>query len=71
MTINVMTGYDIYDCLTMEHFRLRQRMTLTTNILLIATVHENYVPYLIEALNFCLYFFQLLETVCICIRTKR
>jgi hypothetical protein len=27
MTIN-----DIYDCFTMEHFRLRQRMTLTTKI---------------------------------------
>jgi hypothetical protein len=25
-------GYDIYDCFTMEHFRLRQRMTLTTKI---------------------------------------
>jgi hypothetical protein len=33
MTINViMVGYDIYDCFTMEHFRLRQRMTLTTKI---------------------------------------
>jgi hypothetical protein len=27
-----MIGYDIYDCFTMEHFRLRQRMTLTTKI---------------------------------------
>jgi hypothetical protein len=25
-------GYDIYDYFTMEHFRLRQRMTLTTKI---------------------------------------
>jgi hypothetical protein len=28
----MMIGYDIYDCFTMEHFRLRQRMTLTTKI---------------------------------------
>jgi hypothetical protein len=28
----MMIGYDIYDCFTMEHFRLRQRMTLTINI---------------------------------------
>jgi hypothetical protein len=27
-----MIGYDIYDCFTMEHFRLRQRMTLTIKI---------------------------------------
>jgi hypothetical protein len=27
-----MIGYDIYDCFTIEHFRLRQRMTLTTKI---------------------------------------
>jgi hypothetical protein len=34
MTINVIQhdGYDIYDCFTMEHFRLRQRMTLMTKI---------------------------------------
>jgi hypothetical protein len=35
MTINVIQheiGYDIYDCFTMEHFRLSQRMTLTTKI---------------------------------------
>jgi hypothetical protein len=32
MSYNMMTGYDIYDCFTMEHFRLRQRMTLTTKI---------------------------------------
>jgi hypothetical protein len=32
MTNNMMIGYDIYDCFTMEHFRLRQRMTLTTKI---------------------------------------
>jgi hypothetical protein len=25
-------NYDIYDCFTMEHFRLSQRMTLTTKI---------------------------------------
>jgi hypothetical protein len=28
----MMIGYDIYDCFTMEHFRLRQRMTLTIKI---------------------------------------
>jgi hypothetical protein len=28
----MMKGYDIYDCFTMEHFRLRQRMTLTSKI---------------------------------------
>jgi hypothetical protein len=28
----MMMGYDIYDCFTMEHFRLRQRMTLTIKI---------------------------------------
>jgi hypothetical protein len=28
----MMIGYDIYDCFTMEHFRLRQKMTFTTKI---------------------------------------
>jgi hypothetical protein len=28
----MMIGYDIYDSFAMEHFRLRQRMTLTTKI---------------------------------------
>jgi hypothetical protein len=32
MSYNVMIGYDIYDSFTMEHFQLRQRMTLTTKI---------------------------------------
>jgi hypothetical protein len=32
MSYNMMLGYDIYDYFTMEHFRLRQRMTLTTKI---------------------------------------
>jgi hypothetical protein len=32
MSYNMMIGYDIYDCFTMEHFRLRQRMTLTIKI---------------------------------------
>jgi hypothetical protein len=32
MSYNMMIGYDVYDCFTMEHFRLRQRMTLTTKI---------------------------------------
>jgi hypothetical protein len=32
MSYNMMIGYDIYDCFTMAHFRLRQRMTLTTKI---------------------------------------
>jgi hypothetical protein len=29
----MMIGYDIYDSSTMEHFRLRQRMTLTSKII--------------------------------------
>jgi hypothetical protein len=32
MSYNMMIGYDIYDCFTMEYFRLRQRMTLTIKI---------------------------------------
>jgi hypothetical protein len=32
MPFNMMIGYDIYDCFTMEHFPLHQRMTLTTKI---------------------------------------
>jgi hypothetical protein len=32
MSYNMMIGYDIYDCFTMEHFRLRQRLTLMTKI---------------------------------------
>jgi hypothetical protein len=32
MSYNMMIGYDIYDCFTMEHFRLRQKMTLTTKM---------------------------------------
>jgi hypothetical protein len=32
MSYNMMILYDIYDCFTMEHFRLHQRMTLTTKI---------------------------------------
>jgi hypothetical protein len=32
MSYDMMIGYDIYDCFTMEHFRLRQKMTLTTKI---------------------------------------
>jgi hypothetical protein len=32
MSYNMMIGYDIYDRFTMEQFRLRQRMTLTTKI---------------------------------------
>jgi hypothetical protein len=32
MSYNIMKGYDIYDCFTMEHFRLRQRMTLMIKI---------------------------------------
>jgi hypothetical protein len=27
-----MIGNDIYDCFTMEHFRLRQRLTLTAKM---------------------------------------
>jgi hypothetical protein len=32
MSYNMMKGYDIYDCFPTEHFRLRQRMTLTIKI---------------------------------------
>jgi hypothetical protein len=32
MSYNMVIGYDIYDCFTMENFLLRQRMTLTTRI---------------------------------------
>jgi hypothetical protein len=34
MSYNIIIGYgyDIYDCFTMEHFRLHQRMNLTTKI---------------------------------------
>jgi hypothetical protein len=32
MSYNMMIGYDICDCFTMEHFQLRLRMTLTTKI---------------------------------------
>jgi hypothetical protein len=32
MSYNMMISYDIYDCFTIEHFRLRQTMTLTTKI---------------------------------------
>jgi hypothetical protein len=28
----MMIDYDIYDCFTMEHIRLRQRITLTTKL---------------------------------------
>jgi hypothetical protein len=31
MSYDMMTGYDIYDCFTMEHFPLRQNMILTTS----------------------------------------
>jgi hypothetical protein len=40
----MMIGYDIDDCFTKEHFRLRQRMTLTIKIycsrLYIQVIHE-------------------------------
>jgi hypothetical protein len=32
MSYNMMIDYDIYDRFTMEHFPLRQRMTLTIKI---------------------------------------
>jgi hypothetical protein len=32
MLYNMMIGYGIYDCFTIEHFQLRQRMTLATKI---------------------------------------
>jgi hypothetical protein len=41
MPYNMMTGYDIYDRFTMEHFPLRQNMILTTSFFLLATVHTS------------------------------
>jgi hypothetical protein len=38
MSYNIMIYYDIYDHFTMEHFRLRQSMILTTSFFLLATV---------------------------------
>jgi hypothetical protein len=38
MPYNMMIGYAIYDCFTMEHFLLRQRMILDDQNLLLATV---------------------------------
>jgi hypothetical protein len=32
LSCNMMIGYEIYDRFTMEHFTLRQRMTLTTKV---------------------------------------
>jgi hypothetical protein len=32
MSHNMMIGYEVYDRFTMEHFTLRQRMTLTIKI---------------------------------------
>jgi hypothetical protein len=32
MSYNIMIGYDIYDCFTVEDFPLRQKITLTTKM---------------------------------------
>jgi hypothetical protein len=32
MSYNMLIAYHIYDCFTTEHFRLRQKLTLTTKI---------------------------------------
>jgi hypothetical protein len=46
----MMIGYDIYDCFTMEHFRFRQRMTLTTKIYCLRLyLNVNFRPYLLVA----------------------
>jgi hypothetical protein len=42
----MMIGYDIWDCFTMEHFRLRERMTLTTVHISIPKVNHNNSTYL-------------------------
>jgi hypothetical protein len=39
MSYNMMIGYDIYDHFTMEHFRLRQSMILTSFFLLATVVY--------------------------------
>jgi hypothetical protein len=39
MSYNMMTGYDIYDCFTLEHFPFRQSMILT-RFFLLATVQK-------------------------------
>jgi hypothetical protein len=36
-------GYDVYDRFTMEHFPLRQRVTLTTKIYCSRTVQLKYI----------------------------
>jgi hypothetical protein len=46
MSYITMIGYDIYDCFTMEHFGLRQRMTLTSKIYcsrLYIVIEKNYI----------------------------
>jgi hypothetical protein len=46
MSYNMMIGYDIYDYFTMIHFRLRQRMTLTTKIWLDCQNLKNFLAWL-------------------------
>jgi hypothetical protein len=67
MSYNVMIGYDIYDCFTMEHFRLCQRMTLTIKIycsrlykrqrsnILLKLINENYVLSDFLTMSWCIY----------------
>jgi hypothetical protein len=46
MSYNMMIGHDIYDCFTMDHFRLRQKMTLTTKMYCSRLYKQQKVSYL-------------------------
>jgi hypothetical protein len=48
MSYNMMIGYDIYDCFTMEHFPLPQRMTLMTKIYCSRLYMVSFLTYLIK-----------------------
>jgi hypothetical protein len=58
MSYNMMIGYDIYDCFTMEDFQLRQRMTLTIKIYcsrlyLIVMDRSNTFNFVLGSKTFC------------------
>jgi hypothetical protein len=69
----MMIGYDICDCFTMEHFQLRQRMTLTTKIycsrLYVKTLSDNNPPppggtaILPEYIHYYGYYYQVIVSV--------
>jgi hypothetical protein len=49
----MMIGYDIYDRFTMKHFRLHQRMTLTTKIYcsrLYIFLFSNFLIFIVESM---------------------